>query len=115
MLHKNLYNYSGKSYKGKFKSGDNYITEKDLDGIERVRFVPAPAYLTSDLIEELYYQYNQAIQKAEIDPLLLIPCFVLDFLSIHPFSEGTGRMSRVLTLLLLYKQVWLSNRQVRQY
>lgn len=60
-LHKSLYNYSAKSYKGKFKSGDNVITEKDLDGKERVRFVPAPAYLTPDLIDELCYQYNQAI------------------------------------------------------
>ncbi len=80
-LHKNLYNYSAKSYKGKFKSSDNVITEKDLDGNECVRFVPAPAYLTPDLMGNLCYQYNQAIQKAEIDPLLLIPCFVLDFLS----------------------------------
>lgn len=111
-LHKNLYNYSAKSYKGKFKSGDNVITEKDLDGNERVRFVPAPAYLTPDLIEELCYQYNQAIQKAEIDLLLLIPCFVLDFLSIHPFSNGNGRMSRLLTLLLLYKSGYLVGKYI---
>ena len=111
-LHKNLYNYSAKSYKGKFKSGDNVITEKDLDGNERVRFVPAPAYLTPDLIEELCYQYNQAIQKDEIDPLILIPCFVLDFLSIHPFSVGNGRMSRLLTLLLLYKSGYLVGKYI---
>ena len=111
-LHKNLYNYSAKNYKGKFKSGDNVITEKDLDGNERVRFVPAPAYLTPDLIDELCYQYNQAIQKAEIDPLLLIPCFVLDFLSIHPFSDGNGRMSRLLTLLLLYKSGYLVGKYI---
>lgn len=77
-LHNNLYAYSTKSYKGKFKGGDNVIKEKDLDGNERVRFVPVPAYLTPNLIEELCYHYNQAIQKAEIDPLLLIPCFVID-------------------------------------
>lgn len=111
-LHKNLYNYSAKSYKGKFKSGDNVITEKDIDGNERVRFVPAPAYLTPDLIEELCYQYNQAIQKDEIDPLILIPCFVLDFLSIHPFSVGNGRMSRLLTLLLLYKSGYLVGKYI---
>ncbi|MDT2660490.1 Fic family protein [Enterococcus hulanensis] len=111
-LHKNLYNYSAKSYKGKFKSGDNVITEKDVDGNERVRFVPAPAYLTPDLVEELCYQYNQAVQKGEIDPLLLIPCFVLDFLSIHPFSDGNGRMSRLLTLLLLYKSGYLVGKYI---
>lgn len=111
-LHKNLYNYSAKSYKGKLKTGDNVITEKDLDGKERVRFVSTPAYLTPDLIDELCYQYNQAIQKAEIDPLLLIPCFILDFLSIHPFSDGNGRMSRLLTLLLLYKSGYLVGKYI---
>lgn len=111
-LHKNLYNYSAKRYKGKFKSGDNIITEKDLDGNERVRFEPAPAYLTPDLIEELCYQYNQVIQKDEIDPLLLIPCFVLDFLSIHPFSDGNDHMSRLLTLLLLYKSGYLVGKYI---
>lgn len=106
-LHKNLYNYSAKSYKGKFKNSDNVITEKDLAGKEVGRFVPSPAYLTPSLVENLCYQYNQAIQKAEIDPLLLIPCFILDFLSIHPFSDGNGRISRLLTLLLLYKSGFL--------
>lgn len=111
-LHKNLYNYSAKGYKGKFKSSDNIITERDADGRERVRFIPAPAYLTPNLVEELCRQYNQAIQKAEIDPLLLIPCFVLDFLSIHPFSDGNGRMSRLLTLLLLYKSGYLVGKYI---
>lgn len=111
-LHKNLYNYSAKNYKGKFKSSDNVITEKDQAGNERVRFVPAPAYLTPILASDLCYQYNQAIQKAEIDPLLLIPCFVLDFLSIHPFSDGNGRMSRLLTLLLLYKSGYLVGKYI---
>lgn len=111
-LHKNLYNYSAKSYKGKYKMTDNVITEKDPAGNERVRFVPAPAYLTPKLVEKLCYQFNQAIQKAEIDPLLLIPCFVLDFLSIHPFSDGNGRMSRLLTLLLLYKSGYLVGKYI---
>lgn len=106
-LHKNLYNYSGKSYKGQFKSGDNVITQIDVDGKESVRFIPTPAYLTPDLMHELCQEYNQAIQRSEIDPLLLIPCFVLDFLSIHPFSNGNGRMSRLLSLLLLYQSGYL--------
>lgn len=111
-LHKNLYNYSAKNYKGKYKSGDNLITEKDQEGNERVRFVPAPAYLTPDLMLELCSKYNQAIQQEEIDPLLLIPCFILDFLSIHPFSDGNGRMSRLLTLLLLYKSDYLVGKYI---
>lgn len=111
-LHKNLYNYSAKSYKGKYKSVDNLITEKDFDGKERVRFVPAPAFLTPELMSQLCEQYNQAISKSEIDPLLLIPCFILDFLSIHPFSDGNGRMSRLLTLLLLYKSGYLVGKYI---
>lgn len=67
----------------------------------------ASAYLIPKLIEDLCCQYKHAIQKAEIGPLLLIPCFVLDFLSIHPFSNGNGRISRLLTLLLLYKSGYL--------
>lgn len=111
-LHKNLYNYSAKSYKGKYKISDNVITEKDFDGTERVRFVPAPAYLTENLMKELCEQYTQAIEKSKIDPLLLIPCFVLDFLSIHPFSDGNGRMSRLLTLLLLYRSGYLVGKYI---
>lgn len=102
-LHKNLYGYSAKNYKGKFKVSDNVITEVDSEGVERIRFQPAPAYLTPQLVEDLCFAFNQAIQRAEIDPLILIPCFILDFLSIHPFADGNGRMSRLLTLLLLYQ------------
>lgn len=111
-LHKNLYNYSAKSYKGKFKSSDNVITEKDAAGNEHIRFTPAPAFLTSKLMSEICQQYNQAIQKAEIDPLLLIPCFILDFLSIHPFSDGNGRLSRLLALLLLYQSGYLVGKYI---
>lgn len=102
-LHKNLYNYSPKEYKGNYKNSDNLITETDAQGNEKIRFIPAPAYLTPQLLENLCHEFNQAIQKNTIDPLLLIPCFVLDFLSIHPFNDGNGKMSRLLTLLLLYK------------
>ncbi len=111
-LHKNLYNYSAKSYKGKFKSSDNLITEKNSAGEEHIRFVPAPAYLTPDLMNELCAQYKQAIQRTEIDPLLLIPCFILDFLAVHPFSDGNGRMSRLLTLLLLYQSGYLVGKYI---
>lgn len=111
-LHKNLYNYSAKSYKGQFKSSDNVITEKDKFGNETVRFILAPAYLTPELVRQLCDEYNRAIQESEIDPLLLIPCFILDFLSIHPFSDGNGRMSRLLTLLLLYQSGYLVGKYI---
>lgn len=102
-LHKNLYNYSPKAHKGNYKNTDNFITEMDEKGKESIRFIPAPAHLTPQLLESLCFEFNRAIRVETIDPLLLIPCFVLDFLSIHPFSDGNGRMSRLLTLLLLYK------------
>jgi Fic family protein len=102
-LHKNLHSYSDKSYGGHFKNIDNVITEKDPDGSEFVCFIPAPAMLTPRLVEELCNEYSQEIKKGHIDPIVLIPCFIMDFLSIHPFNDGNGRMSRLLTLLLLYR------------
>lgn len=95
-LHKYLYVYSAKEYKGKCKSCDNMITERDAKGNEHGHFILAPVYLTPDLIAKLCYQYNQAIQNAEVDPLLLILYFLLDFLSVCPFIDGNGRMSQLL-------------------
>lgn len=111
-LHNKLYAYSPKPFKGKFKNGDNVITETDSTGNEFVRFQPAPAYLTPEYVAALCIEYNKAIQAYNIDPLILIPCFVLDFLSIHPFDDGNGRMSRLLTLLLLYQNGYLVGKYI---
>jgi Fic family protein len=88
---------------GRYKDSDNRIMEIDARGARRVRFAPTPAGETSETMEQLILAYMDARDKSAVNRLLLIPCFVLDFLCIHPFADGNGRMSRLLSLLLLYK------------
>jgi Fic family protein len=88
---------------GKWKPTDNEITEIQPDGTKVVRFKPVPAHQTRDAMEKLHKRFHELLQREEIEPLLLIPTYVLDFLCIHPFLDGNGRMARLLTLLLLYK------------
>ena len=102
-LHKMMMNYAGYEYGGQYKTDDNVIIEIDADGNRRVRFHPIPASETSKAIEQLELAYMVARSDANINQLLLIPCVILDFLCIHPFRDGNGRMSRLLSLLLLYK------------
>ena len=102
-LHGDLYKYSEKSIGGKFKNIQNYISETRADGSSLVRFEPLEPYETPDAVERLCEEFNIVSSKEDIDPLILIPIFILDFLCIHPFNDGNGRMSRLLTLLLLYK------------
>ena len=102
-LHRDLYKFSGKSIGGSYKSSDNVIAEEQPNGTRMVRFEPVPAWETAEAIKNLCDEYELAISDAEMDPLVLIPIFVLDFLCIHPFNDGNGRMSRLLTLLLLYR------------
>lgn len=102
-LHGELYKFSGKSIGGKFKNVQNYIAETKNDGSSFIRFKPLEPHETPDAIERLCEEFNIAISSCDVDPLILIPIFVLDFLCIHPFNDGNGRMSRLLTLLLLYK------------
>ena len=102
-LHRDLYKFSGSSVGGSFKSTDNVIAESLPDGTRRVRFEPVPAWETPQAIDALCAAYEAALGMPELDALLLIPMFILDFLCIHPFLDGNGRMSRLLTLLLLYR------------
>ncbi|MCL2425154.1 MAG: Fic family protein [Oscillospiraceae bacterium] len=111
-LHRQLYSFARSSIGGSYKISDNYITETDADGNERIRFKPTPAYLTADAMERLCAAFNNALEKDEHDPLLLIPMFVLDFLCIHPFSDGNGRMSRLLTLLLFYRTGYIVGKYI---
>ena len=106
-LHRDLYSYSSKNIGGNYKNSDNLITEIDERGNEKIRFKPVSAFETKEGIENLCKNFNEAIEKNEYDALLLIPMFILDFLCIHPFNDGNGRMSRLLTLLLLYKQGYI--------
>lgn len=102
-LHRDLYKFAGASIGGSYKAVDNIIGEYDEDGKETVRFKPAAAWETPAAVDELCKAYEKAINRTTMDPLLVIPMFILDFLCIHPFSDGNGRMSRLLTLLLLYR------------
>ena len=111
-MHKYLYKYSSKSIGGKFKDSDNIIQETDERGNKKVRFKPISAFETPKAIEELCSSYNEEIKSGEIDPLFLIPIFIVDFLSIHPFNDGNGRMSRLLTLLLLYKSGYIVGKYI---
>ena len=101
-LHRNLYSFSS-AVGGVYKNSDNIIAEKHADGTEIVRFRPVPAFQTADVMLNLCTRFNNAIEAGTYDPLLLMPVFILDFLCIHPFNDGNGRMSRLLTLLLLYR------------
>jgi len=111
-LHKQLYSFSQSAIGGSYKNSDNYISETDSDGNERIRFQPVPAYLTADAMERLCLAFTMALEKNEHDALLLIPMFVLDFLCIHPFNDGNGRMSRLLTLLLFYRAGYIVGKYI---
>ncbi len=102
-LHRDLYRFSAAAIGGKFKDSDNVIAETLPDGTRKVRFQPVPAWETAEAVNALCSAFQDALTDAELDPLLLIPMFILDFLCIHPFNDGNGRMSRLLTLLLLYR------------
>lgn len=102
-LHATMMNIAGYSYAGKYKDYDNDIIEKDSDGRRKVRFQPTSAADTPDQMEQLVLAYQEARDNPNINQLLLIPCVILDFLCIHPFRDGNGRISRLLSLLLLYK------------
>ena len=111
-LHRDLYKYSGKSIGGSFKNSDNVIAEELPDGQQLVRFKPVPAWETPEAIAALCNAFQETMQDAELDPLLLIPIFILDFLCIHPFNDGNGRMSRLLTLLLLYRSGYIVGKYI---
>lgn len=102
-LHKELYSYMDVNYGGKYKNVPNEIDAELEDGRKICIFKPLEPFETPDAIESLCEEYNKAITNYGIDPLIVIPIFIHDFLCIHPFTDGNGRMSRLLTTLLLCK------------
>ena len=102
-LHEIMMSYSGYEYAGKYKIDDNLIIEEDKEGNRKIRYKPVPAKETQKAMEQLVLAYMDASNNSNINQLLLIPCVILDFLCIHPFKNGNGRISRLLSLLLLYK------------
>ncbi len=111
-LHRDLYKFSNSAIGGSFKNSDNVIAESLPDGTRRVRFQPVPAWETSEAMDTLCNAFRDALTDEELDPLLLTPMFILDFLCIHPFNDGNGRMSRLLTLLLLYRSGYFVGKYV---
>jgi Fic family protein len=102
-LHDILLSFVAASGHGAYKTSDNVILEVDAYGNRRIRFSPIPASETPKAMEQAILAYIDARSDSGINQLLLIPCFILDFLCIHPFTDGNGRISRLLSLLLLYK------------
>ena len=101
-LHRDLFHFTPEGG-GHWKNADNEITERRADGTVVVRFKAVPAHRTPDAMDSLHDGVRAALDSGIVDPLLVIPAYVLDFLCIHPFRDGNGRMARLLTLLLLYR------------
>ena len=102
-LHKILLSHTDSAFGGNFKNVQNYISVTDASGKTYTLFTPLAPYETAPAMQELCDAYNRAIGESKVDPLILIPIFIHDFLCIHPFLDGNGRMSRLLTTLLLYR------------
>ena len=111
-LHRDLYKFEGYDIGGKYKSADNVIEEVDAEGNKFIRFKPVPAWETAEAMDCLCMAFETALATEQIDPLILIPMFILDFLCIHPFNDGNGRMSRLLTLLLLYRAGYIVGKYI---
>lgn len=111
-LHRDLFRYSKKGIGGHFKNTQNYISATDSEGNEFVLFTPVTPYETPPAVDAICESYNRVIDTQEIDALLLTPVFIHDFLYIHPFNDGNGRMSRLLTTLLLYKSGYVIGKYI---
>ena len=102
-LHKIMFAHTDSAFGGSFKNVQNYISATTADGRTYALFTPLAPYETPEAMRELCDAFNFAVGEGKVDPLLIIPCFIHDFLCIHPFIDGNGRMSRLLTTLLLYR------------
>ena len=110
-LHKMLYKYGG-AEGGEYKFNDNVISEEDGEGNKRIRFTPVPAWEAPDAMQKLCRAFDEALADPEVEELIIIPMFILDYLCIHPFGDGNGRMSRLLTLLLLYRTGYIVGKYI---
>lgn len=102
-LHKILYSHMNNPIAGRTKSVQNYIRATYPDGHVETLFTPPAPYETPEALDKICEEYNRVIGNMEVEPLIAIPVFIHDFLCIHPFNDGNGRMSRLLTTLLLYR------------
>lgn len=111
-LHKILYNHMNNAFAGKIKSVQNYITATYSDGRTEILFTPLSPLETEEALTQICEEYNIVIGNNEVEPLIVIPIFIHDFLCIHPFNDGNGRMSRLLTSLLLYQNGFLVGKYI---
>ena len=102
-LHKMLYSHMNNPLAGQTKKVQNYISATYPDGHVETLFTPLAPYETPEAMDKICEEYNRVIGNMELEPLIAIPIFIHDFLCIHPFNDGNGRMSRLLTTLLLYR------------
>ena len=102
-LHKILYSHMNNPMAGRTKSVQNFISATYPDGHTETLFTPPSPYETPEALDQICQEYNRVIGNLELEPLIAIPIFIHDFLCIHPFNDGNGRMSRLLTTLLLYR------------
>lgn len=102
-LHKILYSHMNNPLAGQTKTVQNYISATYPDGHFETVFTPLPPYETPEALDKICEEYNRVIGNMELEPLIAVPIFIHDFLCIHPFNDGNGRMSRLLTTLLLYQ------------
>ena len=111
-LHKILYQYQFNARGGQLKSVQNYISATYPDGRTEVLFTPLAPYETTEALDQICTEYNRVVGNGEVEPLLAIPIFIHDFLCIHPFNDGNGRTSRLLTTLLLYRSGFMVGKYV---
>ena len=107
-----LYDYQFNARGGQLKSVQNYISATYPDGRTEVLFTPLAPYETAEALDQICAEYNRVVGNGEVEPLLAIPIFIHDFLCIHPFNDGNGRMSRLLTTLLLYRSGFMVGKYV---
>ena len=111
-MHKILYSHMNNPLAGKTKNVQNYISAAYSDGHSKVLFTPLSPFETPDALDRICDEYNRVIGNFEVEPIIMIPIFIHDFLCIHPFNDGNGRMSRLLTTLLLYKNGFYVGRYI---
>ena len=111
-LHKMLYSHMNNPIAGRTKTVQNYISAPYPDGHVETLFTPLAPYETPEALDRICEEYNRVIGNMELEPLIAIPVFIHDFLCIHPFNDGNGRMSRLLTTLLLYRNGFYVGRYI---
>ena len=111
-MHKILYSHMNNPLAGKTKNVQNYISATYQDGHSEVLFTPLSPFETPGALDLICDEYNRVIGNLEVEPIIMIPIYIHDFLCIHPFNDGNGRMSRLLTTLLLYKNGFYVGRYI---